>query len=254
MKKILILLAIISLAAFTGCQQAATTSTTTKTLPDSAAQSYASLASGYANVICSSMAGWAQGGAIGSFGVKRVSAKTITEPTNGWYHITETASADGYSYDYDVYAKFTPATGTPTDVYLYGTVTINYSYQGSNYAYTFTYGSSSNPFHSSVTWNNTQDDVTSVSVSGTIAAVITAPNSAGTGTDTIELTMTFSNLSIPITSGADYPTGTVTIALKYNTVVQPDMTVTFDGDSTASWSYGGSAGTFTVTAASVNGS
>ena len=248
MKRTLMVVSLLLLVGLMGCQQAQQSSVT-KTLPDAAAQSNASFGSDLANSMCRSMAGWAQNG-VSVFSVKGASigSKSITGPDgNGYYHITETMSSGSYSYTYDVYGRVTPSTGTPTAVDLYGTVTVNV---GSSYAYTFTYGSgASSPFHGAVTWTGT--DVTNVSVNGTIKLVVTAPASTGSGTDTIELTMTTSSLSLPITSALDYPTGMVTIALKYNGAAQPDMTVNFGGTATASWTYGDTSGTFTVSPASL---
>lgn len=253
MKKLFLVFALIAFVALTGCQQAqqSSTSTVTKTLPDASAQVYAQTASGYANAMISSMSGWANTGSISQFGVKGSSAgsKTITGPdANGYYHIVETLTGTGFAYDFDIYGKLIPATGNPTEVDIYGTVTVTVG----TTSYVMAYGSSSSPFKGTITWNAAGTDVASVALNGAIVSTITTPKAGGTGNDTIEMTISTTNLSVAVTAGADYPSGSVTIAIKYNGAAQPDMTVTFNGTSTATWAYGGTSGSFTVSAASVN--
>lgn len=117
---------------------------------------------------------------------------------------------------------------------------------GYSYSYDITYGSASSPFKGTVAWNAAGTSVTSVALDGAVAVTATTPAASGTGNDTIAMVFTYANLSVPVTSGSDYPTGTVTIAFTYNGAAQPDMVVTFNGTSTASWSFGGTTGTIIV--------
>jgi hypothetical protein len=198
-----------------------------------------------------SMAGWAGAGTVSSFGLsgKSVNAKLITGPVSGWYHITQTASLAGYVLDYDVYSRLTPTTD-PTAVDLYGALNIDYTSGSSTYSYDLTFGSSADPFHGAVT--RSLSTITSILIDGTVVMAATGPSGDGAGTNSLTLTVNYSNISMPVTAGLDYPSGTVTVGIVYNGATQPDFVIVFDGTAVADWTFGGSSGTINVSAASIH--
>jgi hypothetical protein len=61
------------------------------------------------------------------------------------------------------------------------------------------------------------------------------------------MTFTFTGYSQPYTAGDDYPTGTVLLTSTYDGVAQPDITIVFNGTSTATFTYGTYGSTITLT-------
>jgi hypothetical protein len=58
---------------------------------------------------------------------------------------------------------------------------------------------------------------------------------------------------MPITTGlTDYPSGTITITWSLDGAAQPTMTMVFDGDSTANFTYNGTTTSITIYPASVD--
>ncbi|HTY13272.1 MAG TPA: hypothetical protein VMD02_03680 [Candidatus Omnitrophota bacterium] len=252
-KAVMILLilgvAVMSMAALTGCQQASNSSNSSNTtsLPSSSASSYAQTATGYADSLISSMTSWATGGSISGLSVKSAAvggkSETVSGPdTNGYYTISGTTSIGTYeTITYNVHAKLAPSAVNPTEVDVYGTIAVDTSYAG--VTYTVTYGGGiSNPLKGTLTWNAGKTDVTNVALNGSLSMEIKA------GSDTTDLTISFSGLSVPI---GGYPTGTVTVAITNNGAAQPDLTLTYNGTSTVTWAYNGSSGSYTISAASV---
>lgn len=241
MKKVFLMIivlgvAMLSVAAFTGCQQASTSSSTT-TLSSTSAKSYASTASQYANQMIHTMAGWAGGGAITPFSVRgsSVDGKSLTvspDPdANGYYSVTGTMYVDSVPIVVALHAKLSPS-GTPTDVAIYGTETVSVSGE----TITLTYGNGeSNPCTGHITYAASGSTVTNVSVSGAFTFALS-------GSANVTMAITYSNFSVPI--GGGYPNGSMTIAITQNNAAQPNMTIVFNGSAFATWSYNGESGSF----------
>jgi hypothetical protein len=250
MKKILIFAFILSLAAISlvGCATSTSTTTTTtlptKTLDNSTASIYSTLGVDVASGISGSMGDWAEGGSVtgmSAMGVKASSTNAlmaISAEADGWYHVTETISTSGVTIEIDVHAKLVSSEGVVTDVYIYGTYDVSYNYAGSIFAFTENIGSASSPFHGTATWNADKTDVTKIGISGSISLNATVPTTTE-GTHNLAMTMTFTSYELPVTDGVpDYPTGRIDIAVTYDGAAQPNMAIVFDGDSTATFSYG----------------
>jgi hypothetical protein len=243
MKKIFVSLVLLSAIVIGGCSS--TGGSATKTISDSTAQTYVAMASSYASDMCSSMSSWGSLGSIGalSVGKKQVGIRSLPI-VNGWYHLATTESFGGIDIDCDIYARLVPATGKPTEIDVYGPFSIS----GNSYSLSITYGNgASDPYKGTLTWAGS--NLTGIAVNGRAVVACTVPAGSGTGTDSIELAINYSNLSVSFALGgavASYPSGTVTIGMKYNGATQPDMVVTFNGTSVASWSFGGTTGTINI--------
>ncbi len=254
MKKVFVFFALLAMVAMVGCQQASSpSSTTTKTMPDATAQQYSMFGVTMAQGMGSMVAEWAAAGTPSAPIILGAQAgkKDVTGPVNGWYHIVETISATGLAVSIDIYAKLTLTGGDVTGVDIYGAVTLNMTSGGDTIAYSVSYGSANNPFHGTITWGAVSPSNVTLSGSIGINATIT---SATSGNHTLAMTLSTSSFSVPITAVADYPTGTITIAVTYDGTQQPDMVLTFDGDSSATFAWGGTDTTVTVTPSSVKSS
>ncbi len=229
---------VMSLAALTGCQQASSNNSTTAALPATTAQTYSTLGASLAQGMAGSMSGWAGTGGVSTFGIKDVSSKDIvvSGPTSGWYSIAGTETAGGVTIEVDLHAKVDTA-GKTVDVY--GT----YKYSSAVYAMTLTYGSSSNPYHADYTL--VSGIVTNVVISGSVGISMNVADASNVS-HTLAMTFTTTSFSLPRSTVADYPTGTISISSTYDNVSQTGITLVFDGTAIGTFTYGGTSTSFTV--------
>ena len=258
MKKILVFILALSVGVIlaAGCNSVASNATAAKDVDNATALSYAQTGANMSGSINSSMGVWASSGSVsGGVSVSGVSLKnkTITGPnSNGYFHVVE-STTESLSYgsatmvttfETALYVKLVLSQGKVPDVYVYGTFTetlsTNTTQGNSKITYTQSYGSSSSPYHGQATWQG--DTLTALAADGTINQSISS------GAHTITMAMTFTGYSLPITSGDDYPTGTISITTTYDGTAQPTMTVTFNGTATASFSYGDYSANFSLLA------
>lgn len=236
-----------------GCQTTPSTSSS-KTLTDQAAKSNAQLGANMAGTINASMGIWANSGSVSGvkgLGVKGTAVKSldITAEADGWYHLTQsttaTLSGTTTTYEADLHIKLVTSESKVTDIYLYGSYSYALSYAGSSLSYTESFGSSSNPYHGSATWSG--DTLTKIAAAGSMSFSVSS-YTAQEGSHTLSMTYNLSNYSLPVTSGDDYPTGTISVDSSYDSVSQPTITLTFNGTSTATFSYGDYTSTITISA------
>ncbi|MFH1386713.1 MAG: hypothetical protein ABIH50_03505 [bacterium] len=240
MKKHLSLLLIVGLfTIITGCAQQ-TATTTNDALAGADAAAYSAVGVNMAQTINGLLGSSAQTGSIGSLSVKSASIRpsTTTDEGGGSYHLVETTSNS--SADLHLRLITDEASGQVTTVEVYGSYTVSLS----GISYTQSYGSAANPYKGIVTWSGSTAE--SISFSGITSFSLSVTSTSGT-TSTLAMTFTYSNFSIPITSGTDYPTGTVTVATTVDGIAQTDITLTFNGTATASMSYGTYTGSINIT-------
>lgn len=192
-----------------------------------------------------SMVAWAQSGAVTSVNALGIDSKTstVTLDANGWYHITGTTSDAYATYEIDLYVKLivNGVLQKVASVETYGTYTSTRTLNSYSIVCTQTYGSSSSPIVGSMTWVG--DSISNVSINtGTITSTI-----SGRLRD-VSMTLTISNFSMPVTSSSDYPSGAISISMSYNGKSQDPITVTFDGTSNATITYGTYTKTFPIPA------
>jgi hypothetical protein len=87
--------------------------------------------------------------------------------------------------------------------------------------------------------------LTKITASGTLSLSVASSTAQGES-HTLAMTFSLSSYALPITSGDDYPTGSITIASTYDGATQPTITLTFNGTSTATFSYGDYTSTITI--------
>jgi len=253
----------LSVLLIAGCQTATTSVTTTTalspttTVPASSAMSSAEAASfssvgvNLAADITGSMGGWAESGSITGISGMAVKAAAlgplaaVTPETDGWYHVTESVTTAFGTVEADMHVKLVTDEGVVSDIYLYGIYKYDFNYAGAVFSYTENFGSISSPFHGAATWNAGKTDVTKISISGTMNFNITA-SSTIEGSHTVAMAMTFTGYELPVTTGDDYPTGTISVAVTYDGVAQPGIAITFNGTETATLTYGTYTTTFTL--------
>jgi hypothetical protein len=265
MKKLVLILALVLSVSFLyGCTQS-TTPAPTATVPSATAAGYAQTGAAMVEGIGGSMMGWASSGTVGGLSSSGagITAKAITvtpnDPSAGWFHITGTESSLYGTYEANMYVKLTTASGVTTAIDLYGTYKYSYTYGGYASTYTQTYGSASDPYHGAATYTGTT--LTGVSMNGTITSDIsgTVPSEGEGGTPltyVCAFTFTVPSYSLPITTGNDYPTGSISMAWTYAynggaAVTEPTITVTYNGTGTVTWAYGSDTGTYTILPASL---
>ncbi len=250
MKKVSFIAAILAVAALLiyGCSSSSTPQT--KTLPDLTAQSYSQIGINLTQDITGAMGEWAITGNITGLSVKSVkgasvSGSTVTTDPDGWLHLTEVATSPTGTFNIDLYITTeADILGNITDIYVYGTYAMNISSGGTTIAYSQTWGTAKNKTdacHGSVTW--TGSDVTQVSVNGKMSFSVNS-NSVS-GQTSVAMTFNFSNLTVPVTAGDDYPSGSIVISgITYKgptdaaPVAQPDITITFSPPGYATITFG----------------
>ncbi|PIS28526.1 hypothetical protein COT42_07745 [Candidatus Saganbacteria bacterium CG08_land_8_20_14_0_20_45_16] len=253
MKKTLALSLIIFVAVLLAVGCASTTSSSEKLLSDTAAAVNADTAASLAQTINKSMATWAQTGTVsGTVVSSEVKAaalgdfSVVTGPdTNSYYHVTEEVSTTSGTYEVDLHVKLVKdGSDQVTDTYIYGTLSLSAIVGTSNFSYTMTFGSGvSDPYHGTATWSGA--DLASIGASGPLSLSITTND--GTTTHTTGLTLIMSSFSLSVTSGADYPTGTISITLTYDETADSNTyTITFNGTNTATVTYGTDTTTITL--------
>lgn len=238
--RIMLGLVLLGLLIVTGCGNSGPAASTA-TMDSTTASAYSELGVEMTQAIANSMGGWASQGSVSG-----LTAASITGPdSNGYFHLIDGSSTLLGTYETDFYVKIiTNESDVVTDIYTYGTYSYSYSYLGTTVTYLQTYGTSANPFHGTVAVSGS--DYT-LSLSGALQLDISSV-SLTTGNHTAAMTFTFTGYSLPYTTGDDYPTGTVAIASTYDGVAQPDITITFNGTSTATFSYGTYSSTLTLPA------
>jgi len=233
-----------------GCQTSSQTAATPKLVDNSTAGTYSQMGIQVVDTLNQSISGWVSSGAV-NVGVlgssvrgSSVRAQGITGPDgNGYYHIVESTIEGKATIEADVYAKLVKnASGKVTDAYVYG----GYEAKLSNVTYTITFGNGiADPYHAQATWVGSQ--LTTITTSGPLSETVAA--ASGTTSHTIALAFTLTNFTIPIptTPGNTYPSGTITIAITYDDVVQHDsIVITFDGTNTATLVYGDYSTSITI--------
>ncbi len=254
MKKILFFGLVIGLAAVLvyGCSSSSSTSTN-KTLDNVTAQSYAQVGSTLAQDITGSMASWAKSGSVTGMSVlnaKGLHASSVTvSPTadaNGYYHIsgevtgTVTYGATTYTdtFTIDLYGKVTTneTTGDVTSVSVYGSYSETMSSADTTITYGETFGSGeAAPYVGTVTYSGAA--ISSITCTGSISVSI-ASSAPSAGSHHVVMAFTLGDFTVPITSGLDYPSGTITIATTLDGISQPNIVLTFNGTATATMTYG----------------
>ena len=236
MKKILIIALSLgcSILLLAGCQSASTPATTAE-VDSTTAQSYSAIGVSMIQGINESVAGFTESGSVSggiiSSAIKAaiVQAETVTGPDiNGYYRITEEASTSFITYEADIYIKLvTNESGLVTDTYVYG----SYTYEISSLNMVVTFGDGvNNPYQASSTWSG--NTLTSLSADGPLVSTITS------GGNTTVMTYTISSFSLPVTTGNDYPTGSMSVAFSFNnSTLNEIMTISFTGTSSATLTY-----------------
>ncbi|MFH1361660.1 MAG: hypothetical protein ABIH69_03300 [bacterium] len=252
MRKTLIFALILFIGALliAGCSS---TSTSTKLVTNASAAINASTAASLAQEVNDAMAAWTSAGSVSgtivTASIKAAaldSASVVTGPdAGGYYHVTEEVTTTSGTYEADLYVKLvTNEAGQTTDTYIYGTFVLSLNVAGSSLTYTMTFGSgSADPYHGTATW--TSGELTSISAAGPLRLSITTND--GTIDHTTVMTISLSGFSLPVTAGADYPTGTMTITMTYDGTTDANTyTIVYNGTSTAAVSYGSYSTTITV--------
>jgi len=243
MKKIIGLVLIVGIAAiaYTSCQSVSSpSSTTTKTLSDSAAQAYAEMGVNLQQDISGWMVSCAKGGvnplSIKGLKATAVSTSDVTNEGNGWYHVTsittDTVSGADYTYSMDMHIKVGGnASSMAAAVEIYGSYGLIYSDAGSHFSLSQTYGSQANPFKGTMVYAGSS--LSQMTISGSITYNITIGDASET--NTVAMTFTFDSFALDLAVG--YPTGKIIMAIKYNNDNQPPATITFNKTAAASFSY-----------------
>jgi len=257
MKKLLGLGLILGLGMLmvAGCQTSSQPAAAPKLVDNATAASYSDMGVTLTQDVNNSIVGWANGGSVtggilgSSIRGASLNAQTVTGPdADGYYHVTEEVSSLYGTYEADLYVKLTKnISNQVTDVYVYG----SHSFElvsptsGTTITYSMTFGSGkSTPYHATATWSGTT--LSSVTATGPLA--LTIASATATASHQIVMTYAISNLSIPVTSGDDYPTGSITITVTYDGQNSAGITITFNGTSTATLVYDGYTTTFTIPA------
>ena len=242
--KFLIIAVIFSFAAFTiiGCSSSSSGGGSSKTMSNIEAQAYSQMGNNLSQDITGAIIDWAESGSItglsasGAVKGSSLSTATVTDEGGGWFHLTETTFESGVSFEADLHGKLDKnGSGEVVGVWVYGTLAMTINTTSDSYVYEMTYGNGiADPYHGTIT--RTGATIDAVSVVGASHFAIDVTTIAGS----VAVSMDYSyNLSLPVTSGSDYPTGTITITnVKRAGVAQPDITITFDGDSSGTISFG----------------
>jgi len=253
-KMILVTALILCLGSFfmISCQSASSTSSSTnKTLSDTDAKAYSEMGVNLSQQMTGSIVGWAQVGSVN--GISPLSAasasslrtSTITDEGNGWSHLSDTTTEALGTLTADLHIKLDKdASGEVIGVWVYGSLALSVSAAGNNYTYKQTYGNGINdPYHGTIT--RTGSSITNVALAG--KSTFTVDLITASITVSVDMIFNYSNFSLPITSGSDYPNGKITItSVVHNGVAQPDIIITFNGTNIGTIDFGGSSISFII--------
>jgi len=215
--------------------------TTTNVVSESVATESVSEETSSVQSIASSMASWINSGSVESFNLDGsvYNAVVVTDLGGGSYHITLSTTEGLSTYSADIYATVEVSLlhqiGT---VEMSGSFTSARSYAGYTILCTQEYGTSGTPIKGTATLSS--GVVSSITISGGISSTLQGR------LRNIMMTLSTSTFTLPVTTGTDYPTGSITIATTYNGMAQDSIIVTFNGTSTGSITYGTKSGTFPI--------
>lgn len=233
----------------TGCQSSGGGGSS-NTMSDLDAQAYSQTGTNLTQDITGAIIDWAESGSItgmsvsGAVAGSSLQTATVTDEGDGWVHLVDTQVSTAGSFSADLHIKLVKnASDEVIEVLVYGTYALNMSYAGNSYIYAMSYGNSKlDPYHGTIT--RAGADIIQVDIEGLSSFAVDITTL--TSTVSVSMTYDYSDFSLPITSGPDYPTGTISITnVVRNGVAQSDITITFNGTNTATMNFGTFTTTFT---------